>query len=266
LDKLMTEASTEADKKAYCDAELGKSTLTREKQQSEVERLTAAIEQKSADSAQAAAKLQDLSSAVTELRREQKTATEMRTSEQARNTLTINDAKQAQLAVQKAIEVLKSFYGKAAEDSSLLQADDVGEEMLQEATGTPYAGMQSQRDGVLGLLEVIVSDFARLDTMTSAAEDQAQKDYEQFLAESSKDMAVKEAEIAHTENDKRVTDGMAQDLKEELELTQSELSATTSYEDKLKSECRQPSNSYEERKARHKEDIAALKEALEMLS
>jgi len=266
LDKLMTEANTEEDKKAYCDAELGKSKLTREKQQSEVEQLTAAIEQKSADSAQAAAKLQDLSSAVTELRREQKTATEMRTSEQARNTLTINDAKQAQLAVQKAIEVLKSFYGKAAEDSSLLQADDVGEEMLQEATGTPYAGMQSQRDGVLGLLEVIVSDFARLDTMTSAAEDQAQKDYEQFLAESSKDMAVKEAEIAHTENDKRVTDGMAQDLKEELELTQSELSATTSYEDKLKSECRQPSNSYEERKARHKEDIAALKEALEMLS
>merc|ERR1740129_1024334 len=101
--------------------------------------------------------------------------------------------------------------------------------------------------------------------MTSSAEDQAQKDYEQFMAESSKDMAVKEAEIAHAENDKRVTDGMVQDLKEELELTQSELAATTSYENKLKSECRQPSDSYEERKARRKEDIAALKEALEML-
>lgn len=266
LDKLLTEASAEADKKSYCDAELGKSKLTREKQQSEVERLTASIEQKSADSAQAAAKLQDLSSAVTELRREQKAATEMRRSEKARNTRTIKEAKQASLAVQKAIEVLKSFYGKAAEDSSLLQADDVGEDMLQEATGAPYAGMQSQKDGVLGLLEVIVSDFARLDTTTSAAEDQAQKDYEQFLAESSKDMAVKEAEIAHTENDKRVTDGMVQDLKEELELTQAELATTTSYEDKLKSECRQPGDSYEERKARRKEDIAALKEALEMLS
>eukprot|EP00419_Tripos_fusus_P005828 CAMPEP_0172683912 /NCGR_PEP_ID=MMETSP1074-20121228/19188_1 /TAXON_ID=2916 /ORGANISM="Ceratium fusus, Strain PA161109" /LENGTH=692 /DNA_ID=CAMNT_0013502831 /DNA_START=121 /DNA_END=2199 /DNA_ORIENTATION=+ len=266
LDKLLTEASTEADKKAYCDAELGKSKLTREKQQSEVEQLTAAIEKKSADSAQAAAKLQDLSSAVTELRKEQKTATEMRRSEKARNTQTIKEAKQAQLAVQKAIEVLKSFYGKAAEDSSFLQADDVGEEMLQEATGTPYAGMQSQKDGVLGLLEVIVSDFARLDTTTSSAEDQAQKEYDQFLAESSKVMAVKEAEIAHTENDKRVTDGVVQDLKEELELTQSELAAASKYEDKLKSECRQPSNSYEERKSRRKENVAALKEALEMLS
>lgn len=265
LDKLLTEASNEADKKSYCDAELGKSKLTREKQQSEVEQLTAAIEQKSADSAQAAAKLQDLSSAVTELRKEQKAATEMRRSEEAKNTRTINEAKQAQLAVQKALEVLKNFYGKAAEDS-LLQADDVGEEMLQEATGAPYAGMQNRKDGVFGLLEVIVSDFARLDTTTSTAEDQAQKDYAQFMAEASKDMAVKEAEIAHTENDKRVTDGMVQDLKEELQLTQSELASTTSYEDKLKIECRQPNNSYEDRKARRKRDIAALKEALEMLS
>ena len=41
----------------------------------------------------------------------------------------------------------------------------------------PYGGMQGVEKGVVGMLEVIQSDFARLETETSADEAQAKKDY-----------------------------------------------------------------------------------------
>ena len=63
------------------------------------------------------------------------------------------------------LEVLKEFYAKAAESTAFAQI-------------TPYKGMQSETGGVLGFLEVIESDFARLESESKAAEATAQKEYD----------------------------------------------------------------------------------------
>ena len=52
---------------------------------------------------------------------------------------------------------------------------------------SPYANSKMS-----SLLEVILSDFARLEAETSAAEDQAQSEYEKYMAESKQDLAVKD--------------------------------------------------------------------------
>ena len=44
-------------------------------------------------------------------------------------------------------------------------------------------GMQSENGGVVGMLEVIESDFARLESDTKAAEDSAAKEYAEFMSQ-----------------------------------------------------------------------------------
>merc|ERR550537_1381438 len=112
--------------------------------------------------------------AIAELDKTTKEATEVRQKEKAKNEETIADAKAALEAVAMALKVLKEFYAKSAGETELLQhkqspADDAPESFSNEA----YTGKQ----GVVGMLEVIQSDFARLESDTSTDEALAAKEY-----------------------------------------------------------------------------------------
>merc|ERR1719335_604813 len=86
--------------------------------------------------------------------------------EEEKNTVTIADAQAAQTAVANALGVLNEFYAKAAEATSLVQKSSEPEIFSDE----PYKGMGGESGGVIGMIEVIQSDFARLESETSAAE------------------------------------------------------------------------------------------------
>merc|ERR1719446_56712 len=101
-------------------------------------------------------------------------ATKLRQEEKAKNTETISDAEEAQTAVAQALTVLKEFYAKAGEATALLQAEP-------EIFDKPYKGMGAEGGGVVGMLEVIESDFARLESDTKAAEATSQKEYDEFM-------------------------------------------------------------------------------------
>merc|ERR1740123_289288 len=122
-----------------------------------------------------------------------------------------------------------------------------------------YKGMQAGSGGIVGMLEVILSDFARLETETSTAESQAQSSFERFMDESNEDLAVKDTEIKHKTNAQEDCDAATRSLKEEL-------TAAMDYYDKLKPDCLDAGLSYEERVQKREEEIEALKEALQVLN
>merc|ERR1719198_2350726 len=109
--KLMEEANAEADHKAYCDTEMATNKMTRDNKQSEVDELTAQIEEHTAAAAKLATEIKELSDAIAAIKEKQASATELRNEEKAINTEAIADAKVAQAAVEKATQVLKDFYG-----------------------------------------------------------------------------------------------------------------------------------------------------------
>jgi len=261
--KLMEQANSEADKKGYCDTELGTNKLTRENKQSEVEELSANVDKHVAESAQLSEELTALSDALAELRKEQSEASKLRGEEKAINAQTVADAKVAQVAVEKATKVLKDFYAGAAGGSSLLQGG-IAEEMKQAAKD-PYTGMQSENGGIIGFLEVVLSDFARLEAETSTSEDSAASAYEAFMDESNEDAAVKATESKHKTDKKRDIDAETESLKKELDLTQEELNAANAYYDKLKPDCVDNGLSYEDRVRMREEEVQSLKEALNIL-
>jgi septation ring formation regulator EzrA len=119
--------------------------------------------------------------------------------------------------------------------------------------------------GVLGMLEVIQSDFARLEAETQAAEEEASNEYDRFSAESAQDKAVKSTDLTHKDRSKS---GKEQDLAEttkDLKATQAELDAALAYYEKLKPSCVDSGLSYSDRVKRREEEIQSLKEALRIL-
>merc|ERR1719379_2176641 len=105
-------------------------------------------------------------------------ATKLRQEEKSKNTETISDAQEAQTAVAQALTVLKEFYAKAAESTALVQVHE------PEIFDDSYKGMGGESGGVVGMLEVIESDFARLEADTKASEATSQKEYDEFMTDS----------------------------------------------------------------------------------
>jgi len=154
--------------------------------------------------------------------------------------------------------VLKDFYEKAGEATSLAQQPEVFDE--------PYKGMGGESGGVVGMIEVIQSDFARLESETSSSEAEAQKQYDEFMGDSSVDKGQKSTDIEHKTGKKQNHEQSLQEAKTDLDGTQKELDAALAYYEKLKPSCLDAGESYEERVARRKEEIESLQEALKILS
>jgi len=260
--KLMEEANEEAEHKGWCDTELSTNEQTRKEKTDASEALTAEVDELEASIARLTQEITDLTKAVGELDAAIAKATSIREAEKAKNTETIADAQAAQAAVAKALEVLKTFYEKAGEATALVQQQPESPEIFDE----PYKGMGSENGGVVGMIEVIQSDFARLETDTTAAEEQAQSEYDGFMGDSTTDKAKKQADIDSKTSKKQSQEQKLQEKKTDLDTTSKELSAAIEYYEKLKPSCVDAGVSYEDRVARRKEEILSLQEALRILS
>merc|ERR1719388_390355 len=209
--KLMEEANEEAEHKGFCDTELTTNKQTRDAKTEQAASLKAEIEKLSADIAKLASEIADLGDAIAAIDASVAKATAERTAEKEKNQATIADAAAGQAAVAQATEVLKAFYEKAAEATALTQVGKgLGQSFVQvsqkKTPGAPdtfdeaYTGMAS--GGVMGMLEVCQSDFARLEADTSTAEDESQKAYDAFMSDSAEDKAVKSTQSKHKSNKK----------------------------------------------------------------
>merc|ERR1719428_305343 len=184
ITKLEEEAAAEAGHKAWCDEQLKDNKLSRDKKTAEVATLTAEVDKLTGEIASLAKELEELAAAQAALAKAMKEATEFRGKEKEENMSTIKDAKEAQEAVNQALVVLKEFYDKQA---ALLQGSQVPEMAA-------YKGMGGAKKGVVGMLEVILSDFARLEAETTADENSAQNEYDEFMSDSQADAKAKHDE------------------------------------------------------------------------
>jgi len=259
--RLMEEANEEAEHKGWCDTELSTNEQTRKEKTESVETLHAEIDQLQASIAKLTEDVSELSKAVAELDAAMAKATKLRTEEKATNTETIGDSQEAQTAVAQALTVLKEFYAKAAEATAFVQ-----QKAEPEIFDKAYTGMGAEGGGVVGMLEVIESDFARLESDTKASEASAQKEYDEFMTDSKVDKAEKSTDIEHKTAKKQDESQALTSKNADLEGTQKELDAALAYFDKLKPSCVDSGVSFEDRVGRRKEEIESLQEALKILN
>merc|ERR1719359_2713473 len=192
--KLMEEATSETEHKGWCDTELTTNKQTRDKKTAEVNELESEIEDLTATIAELTQDIADLTAAVKELDAAMAKQTEERAAAKADNTQTIKDSKAAQVAVEQATAVLKDFYAKSATATALAQQPAAD---APETFDKPYKGMLPEGGNVVDFLEVILTDFARLESDTTTAEATELEEYSTFMQESKKDKALKENEKGH---------------------------------------------------------------------
>jgi hypothetical protein len=265
ITKLIEQANEEATHKGWCDTEMAKNSHTREAKTDEINTLTAKADKLTAAITRVAQEIADLQTAITEIDAAVAKAIAVRTAETKKNKETVEDSQKAQSAVTAALGVLKDFYAKAAQATAFVQTKQPEIDAPTTFEGS-YTGMGDSTGGVVGLLEVIGSDFARLEAETNTAEDEASKEQDRFMAESKKDKAVKSADLDHKSKMKVQKESDLADTESDLKGTQSELDAAMVYYEKLKPSCQDATVTYDDRVSQREEEIASLKEALQILS
>jgi len=250
--KLMEEANEEATHKGFCDTELGTNKNTRDQKTTTASELTASIEEMSSQISILSDQISEVSEQVTEIDTSVAKASAIRADEKAKNSETITEAIQASTAVKQALSVLQAYY----DGLSLLQ---------KSGTASRNPAQSGASTGVIGMLEVILSDFQRLESSTKASDETNEASHEKFMNDSSQDKAVKQAHIKNKSESRSETDINMKQAQKDLTSTQAELKAAEAYFEKLRPACVESGNSYEDRVAARKLEIESLQEAIKIL-
>merc|ERR1719238_2512007 len=164
ITKLIEQANEEATHKGWCDTEMAKNSHTRDAKTDEISSLTAKADKLTAAISRTANEITDLQTAINEIDAAVAKAISVRSAEKKKNKETVEDSQKAQAAVTAALNVLKDFYAKAAQATAFIQQPEIDAPKTFEGS---YTGMGDSTGGVVGLLEVIGSDFARLEAETN---------------------------------------------------------------------------------------------------
>jgi len=253
--KLMDEAAQEADHKAFCDTELGKTRKAKDEKSRKMDQYRTRIDSAATTKAELGNALTELQSEVAGIDKAQAAATSLRGEEHATFLKASADYKNSAEAVEKAMSVLSEYYGS----SSLVQ--------VKAAKGKKQPSFGSKTGGdtastILSILEVSAEDFTKLLAEIEASEAEAQATYDKLTDDNKVSKASKLAEIRGKQSEVKSLTVALSHHNEDYKGVEKEYGAVMDYLDKLKPECETKAMSYAEKKARREAEIEGLKEAL----
>jgi len=262
--KLQKEAGAEATEKAYCDEQMSKTEAKKSELEEDVAKLTAKIDQAVSKSAQLKAEVKDLQAELSALAREQAEMDKIRQETHADYGTAKADLELGLNGVRQALSVLREYYG--ASGAAMLQdGAKLASLMQQPAKPEMHSNAQGAGDSIVGILEVVESDFATNLAKEETEEDDAQAEYEKVTQENKVTKTMKDQDVKYKTQDAKSTDKSIADLSGDRETENTELSAVLEYYAKIKERCIAKPETYEERKRRRVAEIQGLKEALSVL-
>jgi len=261
IERLVQEATAEATKKGFCDLELSKAEKNRNHRWQDVQRLSAELSSLEAKQDELEEELEELAAALKELNSALDEATTLREESKEENLTTLKEAKEGHGAVKEALTVLKVFYKKGAKATVFLQASPVDEDSPGAESGA-YKGNQGASKAILGLLEVIVSDFARTLKNTAAEEEKEAAEFVEFERASKADIGGKTTKTELNEQDLATTKTNIVEKSKDMQTNMDLVDKALEELEELKPLCIDTGMSYEERVEKREQEIEALKSAL----
>jgi len=264
IERLLKEATAEASKKGFCDKELAKARTDRKFRWQETQQLNGELRTLEAKKSELELEMDDLKEALKDLKKSLKEATKARAEDKKENLADIKIANEGLEAVTEAIMVLKTFYSSAATAETLLQthASPVDEDNPGAGFDGAYRGSQSASSGILGLLDVIKSDYARTVKVTTKEEEEAHAVFIKFDRASKADISGKTTKFELDKEDLKSTKASIKmkmkEMKENMDLVDKALNELEA----LKPMCIDTGMSYKERVQKREEEMKALKKAL----
>jgi len=257
ITRLEKEADADATEKAYCDEQMAKTEAKKAELEGVIAKLTAKIDQSAAASAALKDEVKALEAALAALAKEQAEMDKIRQETHAAYVTAKADLELGLEGVRKALGVLREYYGAA----SLVQASF--------APAPPVPELHSKATGagtsIIGILEVVESDFAKNLAAEETEEADAQAEYEKQSQANEVEKTMKEQDVKYKTQEFVGLDKKIAELSGDRDTTNTELAAVLEYYGKIKDRCIAKPETYEERKRRREAEIAGLKEALNVL-
>jgi len=265
IERLLQEAANEANHKGWCDKALSDARQRRDYAAEEIESLNSEMAKLEARRDSLHEDLDVLAKEISEITSKQEIATEERDAESKQNQETVDEAQAGLDALKMCIEILDRFYKTAKKETVDLSLAQGPEDDAPDAgfdNGEAYLGAQAESGGILGMLDVMKSDFERTIEDTQMAEEQAKQDHLAFMTESGKSLAQKEE--AEAQRSAQLQDAEDKFGEVELSLDGESKALNTALVEliELKPVCLQTGMTYQERVEMRKEEIEALKKAM----
>jgi len=253
--KLEAEAESEATEKAYCDEEMAKTEAKKSELNSDISKMTAKIDQAAAKSASLKEEVSTLQNELAKMAKEQAEMDKIRMESNSDYQIAKQDLTLGLTGVRKALGVLREYYGAAAAAAMLQQPA-----MPEKHSASGGAG-----GSIIGILEVVESDFATNLAKEEAEEADAAADYEKMSQENKVTKAMKEQDVKYKTQESKSLDKTIAEISADRETSNTELSAVLEYDGHIKDRCIAKPETYESRKGRREAEIKGLKEALSIL-
>lgn len=270
IGRLQADAQSEQTQKGFCDTAMAEATAKRDGANADIEVAVSSISKKTNQKAQLEMEIQDLKQAVADNLKSLNEATELREGEKEDNSVTTETAGEGKAAVDLALSILRSFYENAFIQTGYTppnagrDGETVGDKAPEVFSGE-YNGNQGASKGILGLLEVILSDFERTISTTASEETAAQAAFEVFETDVKDDNVAKEASITTKEGEVSTLEDELVDQIEDKQDAQKLLADSKSELKTLKPLCVAGEETYSQRVAKREKEIGALKEAMVIL-
>jgi chromosome segregation ATPase len=244
IEKLEQEAAEAAELKEWCDKEIAEATAKKEDVTATFEKLSTKIDSASAQSAKLKEEVATLQKELADLAKLTAEMDKIRSEEKAAFEKNHPEMEQGLKGVKLALKILNEYYAKA---------------------GKAHGSSDGAGGGIVGMLEVIESDFTKTITQMVAAEQMAADTYEKETKENAVEKTTKEADVKYKTKEFTGLDKKVGELSSDRSGVEDELNAVNEYLASLDKKCTYKVESYAERKARRQAEIDGLKEALEVL-
>merc|ERR1719426_486126 len=204
IEKLEAEAAKEAAHKAFCDKEMSETKAKKEDKETELDDLSTKIDKATSKIAKLKEEVATLSKELGEIAAAQKKATEMRNEQAAAWAAAKADYEQGLEGVGMALQVLRDYYAEKYE--SFIQGDK--DAFLQGKMGQgvqKHSKATGASTGIIGMLEVVESDFSKLLSEGNAAEAMAVEEYEKLTEDNKIATTEKETAVKYKVKDSKET-------------------------------------------------------------
>merc|ERR1719221_2070635 len=185
ISKLEEEAKAEATEKAYCDEEMAKTEAKRSELMDDVSKVSAKLDQATSKTATLTAEIKQLEAELAALAKQQAEMNKIRQEENAAFVQAKADLTTGLTGVRQALTVLRDYY---ASDAALVQQPAMPE-LHSKASGASTS--------IIGILEVVESDFATGLAKEETQEDDAQAMYDDITQKNKVTKTMKDQDVKY---------------------------------------------------------------------
>jgi len=243
IENLLSEAQADATEKAFCDKEMAETQAKKADKEATIEKLSTQVDSMTAKSSQLKGQVAELQKELASLAGTQAEADKLRAEEKGAFDVNSAEMEKGVKGIQLALKVLRDYYAKDASHSS---ADGAG-------------------SGIIGLLEVVESDFSKGLAEMVATERSAVSDYDKLSKANDIEKATKDQDVKYKSKEAKGLDKSTSETNGDKATVQQELDAILDYYKGIQGRCIAKAETYSDRTARRASEIAGLKEALSIL-